>query len=457
MKAFFGIVIHTIRTAVRSRVFHVLLVFLLLSAFVLPQTVQGDGTATGQVQVMLTYSLSLVAVVLSLSSLWLACSMLAREIETYTAHLVLTKPVRRTVLMAGKATGIFLLHALLLVVAAGCVLFQVQWRVSRGDFSEEELREAQQEVLVGRRLRQPPPPDFVAITQQEYQRRLKDGELPEDKTPQEIKSELLRQVKAAYTEIPYGAQRRWVYDNVRLNKDAEMLHVRYRLYIGTASGDEQRQTQGTWAFRVPGTTEPEYSFVRVRAMGGAFQKLALPAEAVSDDGQLELVFMNEDPGQESLIFQVGDRPTLMTRAAGFAGNGARAIVLLLLQLLFLSVLGTVVSALFSTPVAIFAGLSYLVIGMAADMAAQEVDSESAMLMPPSLEQRISRGLVGSVRAVVASPSEFSVAGQLSRGHLVEFRRIASVFLMVVVVQGGVVALAGAWAFNRRELGKVVRR
>lgn len=457
MKAFLGIVIHTVRTAVRSRVFHVLLVFLLLAAFVLPLTVQGDGTARGQVQVMLTYSLSLVAVVLSLSSLWLACSMLAREIESYTAHLVLTKPVRRTVLMAGKATGIFLLHALLLIVAVGCVLFQVQWRVNHGDFSEEELREARREVLVGRRLRQPPRPDFVSITQKEYQRRLKEGELPAGETPQEIKSELLRQVKAAYTEVPYGAQRRWVYDNVRLDKDAQMLDVRYRVYVGSASSDEQRQTQGTWAFRVPDEDESEFRFVRVRAMGGAFQKLILPAQAVSADGRLELLFMNEDPEQESLIFQVSDRPTLMTRAVGFAGNGVRAILLLLLQLVFLSVLGTVVSALFSTPVAIFAGLSYLVIGMAADMAAQEVDRESAMLMPPSLEQRISRSLAGAVRAVVASPREFSVAGHLSRGHLVEYQRIAAVFLMVVVLQGGVVAVVGAWAFNRRELGKVVRR
>ncbi len=457
MKAFLGIVIHTVRTAVRSRVFHVLLVFLLLAAFVLPLTVRGDGTAKGQVQVMLTYSLSLTAVVLSLSSLWLACSMLAREIESYTAHLVLTKPVRRTVLMAGKATGIFLLHALLLIVAAGCVLFQVQWRVNHGDFSEEELHEVHQEVLVGRRLRQPPKPDFVDITQQEYQRRLKEGELPTDKKPREIKSELLRQVKAAYTEIPYGAQRRWMFDNLRLDDDTETLHVRYRLYVGSASGGEQRQTQGTWAIRVPDTEDAEFRTMRVRAMGGAFQKLALPPEAVSEDGRLELVFMNEDPGRESVIFQVSDRPTLMTRAVGFAGNGARAIVLLLLQLAFLSVLGTVVSALFSTPVAVFAGVSYLVIGMAADMAAQEVDRESSMLMPPSLEQRISRSLTGAVRLVVASPREFSVAGHLSRGYLVEYDRIAVVFLTVLVLQGGVVAGAGAWAFNRRELGKVVRR
>lgn len=430
---------------------------LLLATFVLPLTVQGDGTARAQVQIMLTYSLSVVAVLLSLSSLWLACSMLSREIESYTAHMILTKPVHRAVLVAGKSAGVFLLHGLLLIVAAACILFQVNWRVNHGDFPEEEVAEVRQEILVGRRLRQPPRPNFVAITQQEFQRRLNAGTLPPDKTPQQAKSELLHQVKAAYTEVPFGAQRRWSYDKVRLDDKAEGLQVRYRLYVGSARSGNQRQTQGIWAFRVPGTAEPEFRSVRVRVMGGGFHQLTLPPDAISADGSVELHFVNEDPGREPIIFQVGDRPTLMTRAVGFARNGMRAVLLLLLQLAFLSLLGTVVSSVFSTPVAIFAGLSYLVIGMAADMAAQEVDRESALLMPPSLERRISQGIAGGMRMVVASPREFSVAEDLSRGHLVEYGRIVAVLVGVLIIQGGVLAVAGTWAFHRRELGKVVRR
>jgi hypothetical protein len=113
--------------------------------------------------------------------------------------------------------------------------------------------------------------------------------------------------------------------------------------------------------------------------------------------------------------------------------------------------------LMSIPVAVFAGLSYLVIGMAADMAMADVDPEMKFLSPPSVQRRISHGLAGSLRLVVASPQDFSVAKNLSRGHLISFARVGWVFGTVVVVQGGILLGLGTLVFRRRELGKVVRR
>jgi hypothetical protein len=383
--------------------------------------------------------------------------MLAREIETYTAHMVLTKPVSRGVLIAGKAAGVFLLHTLLLVVGTACIFFLVQWRVNHGGFPAEELERLRAEVLVGRRFIPPPMPDFVALARREYQARQKAGEVPADATEVSVKSDLLHQVKAAYTEIPYGQQRGWVYRNVPVGPGVEPVQVRFRLYVGAARSGNQRETAGVWAFRVPGEGEPTFRSLAIRMTGGVFEQMTLPREAVADDGTVELRYANADPARESQVLQLGDRPTLMIRAAGFAQNSARAVALLVLQLAFLSILGTVVSALFSTPVAVFAGLSYLVIGMAADMAMADVDPEMKFLSPPSVQRRISHGLAGSLRLVVASPQDFSVAKNLSRGHLISFARVGWVFGTVVVVQGGILLGLGTLVFRRRELGKVVRR
>ena len=60
MKAFSAIVLQTIRSAIRAKVFHVLFALIILAVFLLPVTVSGDGTAKGLVQISITYSLGVV-------------------------------------------------------------------------------------------------------------------------------------------------------------------------------------------------------------------------------------------------------------------------------------------------------------------------------------------------------------------------------------------------------------
>ena len=53
MTAFLAIVKLTCRSAVRSHIFRLLLILLLLSIFLLPFTLLGDGTPKGEVQIFL--------------------------------------------------------------------------------------------------------------------------------------------------------------------------------------------------------------------------------------------------------------------------------------------------------------------------------------------------------------------------------------------------------------------
>ena len=73
MTPFFAIVKLTCRSAVRSNVFRFLLFLLIICVILVPNTLKGDGTARGYLQVMLEYSTAFVAVILSTSVIWLAC------------------------------------------------------------------------------------------------------------------------------------------------------------------------------------------------------------------------------------------------------------------------------------------------------------------------------------------------------------------------------------------------
>ena len=70
----------TWKAAFRFRLFLVLAVLLLASVIGLPLLIEDDGTARGFTQILMTYTLSAITGLLGLSTLWLACGTLARDI-----------------------------------------------------------------------------------------------------------------------------------------------------------------------------------------------------------------------------------------------------------------------------------------------------------------------------------------------------------------------------------------
>ena len=81
MQRLFAIAWLTWKAAFRFRLFLVIAVLLLMSVVGLPLIVRDDGTASGFTQILLTYTLSVITGLLGLSTLWLSCGTLARDIE----------------------------------------------------------------------------------------------------------------------------------------------------------------------------------------------------------------------------------------------------------------------------------------------------------------------------------------------------------------------------------------
>src|SRR6266568_3772016 len=116
----------TWKAALRFRLFHVIAVLLLAAVVGLPILIKDDGTARGFTQILLTYTLSTITGLLGLSTLWLACGTLARDIEECQIQVVATKPIARWQIWVGKWIGIMSLNAVLLALTGGCVFGVLQ-------------------------------------------------------------------------------------------------------------------------------------------------------------------------------------------------------------------------------------------------------------------------------------------------------------------------------------------
>jgi hypothetical protein len=463
-----AIVIQTMRSAIRSRVFHILFLFIALAVVALPIMVSGDGTAKGQAQITLTYSLGVVVALISTTTLWLACSQLPKEIEDYTIHMVTTKPCPRWVVWVGKWLGVVIMNSVILFISASIIYGLVHIDLVRRHFSEGEMERLKAEVLVGRRAFVPTTPDFVAMARQEYEKQKAAGELNPKHDPEETLKNMVRDLKAKSTSIDGGGRKTWRFENVRVPEDTKNLFLRYRHYAGSTSQSSQRDLRGVWIVEDPhakGNNRELSMQQQVRT--GTFHELAIPPNIISDDGTVVVSYLNpieaptEATGEDrntSVIFQTNDGPVLLARVSGFGTNYARAMVLAFLQIAFLAALGCTVGAAFSTPVAAFVAIAYLVIGLSVQAAVNApLQNEMGEYEYKGVLDRGAHYLARGVSTVVVSVNDFDATSDLARGRLVEYKRMLDATLRLIVIRGGLITILGIWVLSRRELGTVIRR
>ncbi len=175
MNAFAAIVKLTLRNALRSHIFQLLLALLVLCAVALPMTVSGSGEgARAYIQIALKYSLGTIGLILALSTVWISSLVMTQDVESYQLHMVVAKPVSRFRIFLAKYFSVVLLHAVLLVLAGATVYGVVMWRYAQGDFPEHEKERIENEVLVGRRVYFPEPPDMERLTREALAQQLEE-------------------------------------------------------------------------------------------------------------------------------------------------------------------------------------------------------------------------------------------------------------------------------------------
>src|SRR5205823_7490491 len=121
LQGLFAIAGLTWKAAFRFRLFLVVAVLLLGSVVALPLLIKDDGTARGFTQILLTYTLSTITALLGISTLWLACGTLARDIEECQMQVVAAKPIARWQIWLGKWLGLISLNAALLAISGASV------------------------------------------------------------------------------------------------------------------------------------------------------------------------------------------------------------------------------------------------------------------------------------------------------------------------------------------------
>ncbi len=444
----------TWKAALRFKLFLVIAALLILAVVGLPLVIKDDGTAQGFTQIILTYTLSAITTLLGLSTLWLACGTLARDIEECQIQVVATKPIARWQIWVGKWLGIVSLNAALLAISGACVFGLLQWRATKLPVAEQKnLRE---QILVSRGSAKEPvnPADIETVTEQVFQERLKSS--PVEKVDEnEVKKMIREQVKAESQLVPPSYQRTWRID---LGSAKNYLHGK-PLQLRVKFNSAQKSASGTftaiWLMGVEGTPQFRQS-VPMSLEPDKFHEFEIPPDLFDANGLLTITFVNQNP--TALLFPLEDGMEVLYPEGSFGLNFARGLGIIFCWMALLAALGLAAASLLSFPVATFFALAMLLVVFSSGTLAESVASGSVAagneekgLSGHSVADVVLIPAFKGVLTVVSLVRNFSPIDALSSGRCITWGELGLAFAQIVLLLGGIFAAAGIILFNRREL------
>jgi len=453
MQKILAIALLTWKAAFRFRLFLVVAVLLLGAVVGLPLLIKDDGTARGFTQILLTYTLSAITALLGMSTLWLACGTLARDIEDCQIQVVAVKPIARWQIWIGKWLGLVSLNAALLALSGLSVFALLQYRATRLPEAQQQI--LRNEVLVARGSAREANLDVEIAREAD---RLLRERLEKNPTSQadlpEVRRQILEQVKAEYQLVQPGYIRQWDIDlsSGRKSLSGQPLFIRIKFNAADKS------SSGTFTLMVQAGAPPLAPW-RSEALSLApdtFHEVEVPSSFIGADGKLSIAILN--PNDTALLFPLDEGLEVLYREGSFGLNFARGLGIIFCWMALLATIGLASASFLSFPVAAFFSLGLLVITLSSGTIASAVNDGTLMgfnsetgSKGSSVFDLVVIPVFRSILTIVNLAKDFSPVDALSGGRSITWGMLGRAAAQIIGVLAGLFGVFGIWIFNRREL------
>ena len=444
----------TWKAAFRFRLFLVIAGLLLAAVVILPLVIQDDGTARGFTQILLTYTLTVITGLLGLSTLWLACGTLARDIEECQMQVVATKPIARWQIWLGKWLGIVSLNAALLALSGACVYGLLLWRAAKLPLAEQQVLRQQVLVARGSARERSYDQEIDTTTERILQGRLKTSPVDQVDVP-EVRRQIREQVKADLQLVPPGYTRPWRIDLGLVKNFLRNQPLQLRVKFNSPQGKSSDIYLAMWQAGVPGTAR-FWQSEPMRLAPNTINEFQIPANLFDDQGVLTVVFMN--PNNLSLLFPLEDGLEVLYPQGSFELNYARGLGIIFCWMALLAALGLMAASFLTFPVAAFFSLALLLIGLSSGTLAEAVGSGTVAagnaetgVLGHTAADVVLIPLFKGLLVIINLAGKFSPIDSLSSGRSISWTDLGLAFGQIVLLLGGLLSVIGIGLFQRREL------
>jgi hypothetical protein len=431
----------------------VVMVVLLIGVLGIPQGIKHNGSAEGFVQVYLTYTLGYVVMVMGLTTLWLGCGLLSREIEENQMQLVTVRPIQRWEIWLGKWLGLIAFNGVALGVCSAVIYYSLSYHAGR--LSEEQQRRLKETVLVSRSSVTEPAADRSLEIEAIFRERMKKEEVA--KLGEEYVRSKVGEDVLMMDQVVNPQHMRWW--NIDLPKWQQarisngVAHIKFRFFAVEFQRGATYKVM--WVVATRDGKERWRSEVNLAA--NATHEVSIPAGVIPENEPFRIECRNFN--DMALIFPLEEPLEFLFPDGSFGLNYVRGMIILLCAMGLLGALGLFSSSFLSFPVATFLGLSAILLFSSGNLI-QEVLLENTLGNteqtdgPPDAVRKLDRVMLpvfrffsGVLREMfVVSPIEF-----LTEGRSISMQAMLGTIFRQILVGSGLLSLAGMGIFSQREL------
>lgn len=453
-----AIAVLCIRSAIRSRFVVCLVALLLLTIVGLPMTIEGDGTLSGHVQVLLRYTLGLAAVIIGTAVLWVACGSISQEIESRQIHLTVVKPVRRFQIWLGKWLGLLAVCAALLTVSGIAVYALLWWTVASSGANARDRAELRSEILVGRRRIRPRRESVHAEAHAYVERLVQSGRAPANQPLESAFLMVREQLLAAKQSVAPGGSKTWIFNlpaGLESSLRAEPGVVARFSFRSTSLTREP--LKGTWT--IAPENGPQLFSHSVDDLRDGRHAFDVPPAALPPGSLISITFTNTSPeGSGTAVFDSEAGIEFLVTEGSFERNLVMALAVVFCHLALLAAIGLTVSSMFSFPVATFVAASMLVVFAATHYFASDPITQGGCghhhhgdPLEYGIVDAVGQKILRSLAVVVEPAMELDSLELLADGILVSGAFAGEALVLLLIVYPGLCGLAAGLCLSRREL------
>lgn len=413
----------TLRAAIRSRVFALLIAMVAICIAGLPLVIKSDGTSAGQVQLFMHYAFGLTVFLLSIAAAWAAAGAVSLEVSGRQMHVLVTKPVHAFEIWLGKWLGLMTINLILLGLAGGLMYGLLRWTTRNAVLSADDQTRLRDKVLTAHSLVSAEQP--IA-----------------NPAPSGMGRRLLA--------IPPAGTQSWIFRVPECVRPGDALFLQFQ--FATSRIERQMPVAGLWLITADEVTRP----LRVLSFYTPHVGHALKLPPAAPGQRLTVTYKNvETAAPATVLFAADTGARLLIRESSFESNFLRALLLVLARLAFFTALGLTAGALFSFPVAVFTAFAFLFITGLSGWVGTETLMAEGKMSPAWLADLLNvttRGIIQVAHWITPPLARFEPLSFLPTGAFIPWVLVSEAWGILALVYGGALAVLGIWLFSRREMG-----
>src|SRR5450830_72321 len=397
----------TLRTAIRSRVFGLLIAMVVICIAGLPLVIKSDGTASGQTQLFMHYAFGLTMTLLSIAAAWSAAGAISLEVSARQMHILVTKPVHAAEIWLGKWLGLMTINLVMLGLAGGLIYGLLRWTTRNAVLAADDQTRLREEVLTAHSFITPDQP---------------------------VAKPAPSGVGHIMFAVPPAGTQSWIFRVPERVIPGDALFLQFQ--FATSRIERQMPVTGLWLIGADNSPAP------YRALGSYTPHVghALKLPPAAPGKRLTVTYKNVETAEPATVLFAADTGAqLLIRESGFESNFIRALLLVLARLAFFTALGLTVGALVSFPVAVFTAFAFLFITglsgwIGAEALLDEVDLSPAWLA--SLLNAATYGVIQLAHFVTPPLARFEPLSFLPAGAFIPWTLVGTAWGVLAFVYGG---------------------